>query len=104
MQTVTQAMKEVTQEKWTKRPLISSGRCSAEPEEQLLATAKRLADTGKVDMLRAGIWKPRTKPGLFEGIGAKGLPWMQKAKKMTGLPTTVEVATGKQVEDALTFE
>jgi chorismate mutase len=104
MQTVTQTMKEVTQEKWNKRPLIISGPCSAETEEQLLATAQRLAKTGKVDMLRAGIWKPRTKPGLFEGIGAKGLPWLQQAKKLTGLPTTVEVATGKQVEDALTFE
>jgi chorismate mutase len=104
MQTVTQTMKEATQEKWKKRPLIISGPCSAETEEQLIATAQRLAKTGKVDMLRAGIWKPRTKPGLFEGIGAKGLPWMQQAKKLTGLPTTVEVATSKQVEDALTFE
>jgi len=104
MQTVTQTMKEVTQEKWSKRPLIISGPCSAETEEQLIATAQGLAKTGKVDMLRAGIWKPRTKPGLFEGIGAKGLPWLQQAKKLTGLPTTVEVATGKQVEDALTFE
>ena len=57
-----------------------------------------------VNMLRAGIWKPRTKPGMFEGVGAKGLPWLQQAKKATGLPTTVEVATGKQVEDALTFD
>jgi chorismate mutase len=104
MQTVTQTMKEVTQEKWNKRPLIISGPCSAETEEQVLQTAQRLAKTGKVDMLRAGIWKPRTKPGLFEGIGAKGLPWLQQAKKLTGLPTTVEVATGKQVEDALNFE
>jgi chorismate mutase len=54
-------------------------------------------------MLRAGIWKPRTRPGSFEGIGTKGLPWLQQAKKLTGLPTTVEVATGKQVEDALHF-
>jgi chorismate mutase len=67
-------------------------------------TAQRLAATGKVDMLRAGIWKPRTKPGMFEGIGTKGLPWLQHAKKITGLPTTVEVATAKQVEDALTFD
>ncbi|MGC4038883.1 MAG: chorismate mutase [Chitinophagaceae bacterium] len=104
MQTVTTTMKEITQEKWNKRPLIISGPCSAETEEQLVATAQRLANTGKIDMLRAGIWKPRTKPGLFEGIGAKGLPWLQQAKKLTGLPTTVEVATGKQVEDALTFE
>ena len=97
-------MKEITQEKWNKRPLIISGPCSAETEEQVIATAQRLAKTGKIDMLRAGIWKPRTKPGLFEGIGAKGLPWLQQAKKLTGLPTTVEVATAKQVEDALTFD
>ncbi|MBL7745048.1 MAG: bifunctional 3-deoxy-7-phosphoheptulonate synthase/chorismate mutase type II [Chitinophagaceae bacterium] len=92
------------QQAWSKRPLIISGPCSAETEEQVLATAQRLAATGKVDMLRAGIWKPRTKPGMFEGIGAKGLPWLQQAKKLTGLPTTVEVATGKQVQDALTFD
>ena len=97
-------MKELVKEKWNKRPLIISGPCSAETEEQLIATAQRLANTGKIDMLRAGIWKPRTKPGLFEGIGAKGLPWMLQAQKLTGLPTTVEVATGKQVEDALTFD
>ncbi|HEX4876071.1 MAG TPA: chorismate mutase [Chitinophagaceae bacterium] len=89
---------------WHKRPLIISGPCSAETEEQVLATAKRLAATGKIDMLRAGIWKPRTKPGMFEGVGAKGLPWLQQAKKLTGLPTTVEVATAKQVQDALTFD
>jgi chorismate mutase len=89
---------------WNKRPLIISGPCSAETEEQVLATAKRLAATGKVDMLRAGIWKPRTKPGMFEGVGTKGLPWLQQAKKLTGLPVTVEVATAKQVQDALTFD
>ncbi len=64
-----------------KRPLIISGPCSAETEEQVLETAIRLAKTGKVDMLRAGIWKPRTRPGSFEGIGTKGLPWLQQAKK-----------------------
>src|ERR1044071_5474759 len=84
-----------------KRPLIISGPCSAETEEQVIQTATRLANTGKVDMLRAGIWKPRTRPGSFEGVGTKGLPWMQQAKKETGLPTTVEVAPAKQVEDAL---
>lgn len=89
---------------WNKRPLIISGPCSAETEEQVLATARRLAATGKVDMLRAGIWKPRTRPGQFEGIGVKGLPWMAKAKELTGLPITVEVATAKQVEDALNFD
>ncbi|WP_165871408.1 chorismate mutase [Flaviaesturariibacter flavus] len=90
-------------ETWKKRPLIISGPCSAETEEQVLETATRLAATGRVDMLRAGIWKPRTRPGSFEGVGTKGLPWLQAAKKATGLPAAVEVATGKQVEDALHF-
>ena len=97
-------MKEIVQQVWNKRPIIISGPCSAETEEQVLETATRLAKTGKIDMLRAGIWKPRTRPGMFEGIGTRGLPWMQQAKKLTGLPVTVEVATGKQVEDALTFD
>lgn len=97
-------MKELVQEKWEKRPLIISGPCSAETETQVLETAVRLHKTGKVDIMRAGIWKPRTRPGSFEGIGAKGLPWLQQAKKVTGIPVAVEVATGKQVEDALTFE
>ena len=84
-----------------KKPLIISGPCSAETEEQVLDTALRLAKTGKVDVLRAGIWKPRTRPGSFEGIGVTGLPWLQKAKELTGLPLAVEVATAKQVEEAL---
>ena len=86
-----------------KRPLIISGPCSAETEDQVVQTATRLAATGKVDILRAGIWKPRTRPGSFEGIGTKGLPWLQQAKKESGLPVAVEVATAKQVEDALHF-
>lgn len=104
IQSIDETIKNKVQEKWNKRPLIISGPCSAETEEQVLETATRLASTGKVDLLRAGIWKPRTRPGSFEGVGAKGLPWLQKAKKLTGLPTAVEVATGKQVEDALHFE
>jgi chorismate mutase len=103
MQTETKPMKDLIQEKWNKRPLIISGPCSAETEEQVIETATRLAKTGKIDILRAGIWKPRTKPGLFEGIGVKGLPWLVQAKKITGLPITVEVATAKHVEDALSF-
>jgi chorismate mutase len=91
------------QEVWKKRPLIISGPCSAETEDQVLETAARLSKTGKVDVLRAGIWKPRTRPGSFEGVGTKGLPWLQQAKKLTGLPIAVEVATGKQVQDALHF-
>lgn len=100
----TATMKEKVQAILSKAPIIISGPCSAETEEQLLATAQRLANTGKIDMLRAGIWKPRTRPGSFEGVGVKGLPWLLQAKKITGLPTTVEVATGKQVEDALNFD
>ena len=87
-----------------KAPLIISGPCSAETEEQVMQTAIRLAATGKVDIMRAGIWKPRTRPGSFEGIGTKGLPWLQQAKKETGLPIAIEVATAKQVEDALHFD
>ncbi len=104
MQIKSGTMNKLVQEKWNKRPLIISGPCSAETEEQVLETAVALAKTGKVDMLRAGIWKPRTKPGLFEGIGTRGLPWLLQAKKITGLPTTVEVATAKHVEDALQFD
>lgn len=104
MQKAEQTGNVAAQDLWNKRPLIISGPCSAETEDQLIQTAQRLAATGKVDMLRAGIWKPRTKPGMFEGVGTKGLPWLQQAKKITGLPTTVEVATAKQVQDALTFD
>lgn len=84
-----------------KEPLVIAGPCSAETEEQLLSTAHLLAATGKVSVLRAGIWKPRTRPGEFEGIGSIGLEWLKKAKEETGLPTTVEVATAKHVEEAL---
>ncbi len=96
-------MEDNIKQLWNKRPLIISGPCSAETEEQVLSTATRLAATKKVDMLRAGIWKPRTKPGLFEGIGTKALEWLREAKKQTSLPTTVEVATAKHVQDALEY-
>jgi chorismate mutase len=100
----TKSMKEITQEAWLKRPLIISGPCSAETEQQVLQTATQLQETGRVDVMRAGIWKPRTRPGSFEGIGTKGLPWLQKARETTGIPVAVEVATAKQVEDALHFD
>ena len=87
----------------SKRPLIISGPCSAETEEQTLATCRALAETGVVDALRAGIWKPRTRPGSFEGAGLKGLSWLAKAKAETGLPVAVEVANAKHVESALEF-
>ena len=95
--------KEKIQQVWKKRPLIISGPCSAETEEQTIETIVGISKIGKVDVVRAGIWKPRTRPGSFEGIGTKGLPWLQKAKELTGLPVAVEVATPKQVEDALHF-
>jgi len=82
-------------------PILISGPCSAETEEQTLETSKRLAATGKVDYIRAGIWKPRTRPGSFEGVGEKGLPWLQKVKEETGLPVTIEVANAAHVELSL---
>jgi len=104
MQTESSLMNVDIQQVWNKRPLLISGPCSAETESQMIETAQRLAKTGKVDVLRAGIWKPRTKPGMFEGIGVKGLPWLLQAKKLTDLPTAVEVATAKHVQDALNFD
>lgn len=104
MQTKTQTTKKSIQDVWNKRPLVISGPCSAESEEQVVQTALELAKTGKVDVLRAGIWKPRTRPGMFEGIGVKGLPWLAQAKKVSGLPVAVEVATAKHVENALQFD
>jgi len=86
---------------WNKRPIIISGPCSAETEHQLVQTALQLKAEGQVDVLRAGIWKPRTRPGNFEGVGSRGLPWLQTAKSLTGLPLAIEVATAKQVEEAL---
>ena len=84
-----------------KRPLIIAGPCSAESEEQILVTAKALAATGKVDIFRAGVWKPRTKPNTFEGMGEKALPWLVEARNATGLPIAIEVATTSHVESAI---
>lgn len=83
------------------KPIIIAGPCSAETEEQVVSTAHLLANTGKVNVLRAGIWKPRTRPGEFEGIGSVGLEWLRRAKAETGLLTATEVATAKHVEEAL---
>lgn len=81
-------------------PLVIAGPCSAETEEQLLKIAHQLKDTDAT-VLRAGIWKPRTRPGNFEGVGALGLKWLQKAKEETGMLTTTEVASPLHVELAL---
>lgn len=83
-----------------RRPIVLSGPCSAETEEQVITTAKALADK-KVKIFRAGIWKPRTKPGGFEGVGVDGLPWLQEVKQETGMYVSTEVATSKHVEEAL---
>lgn len=82
------------------KPLIIAGPCSAESEEQLLNTARALKNL-HVDVLRAGIWKPRTRPNSFEGHGIKALPWIQTVKKEVGLPFAVEIATPQHIEEAL---
>jgi chorismate mutase len=84
------------------KPLVIAGPCSAESEEQILQTALALKGFPQVKVLRAGIWKPRTRPGSFEGVGTEGLRWMKRAKEETGLLTTVEVASPHHVEEALT--
>ncbi len=83
-----------------KKHLIVAGPCSAETEEQLMEASLGLKEAG-VDMLRAGVWKPRTRPNSFEGIGAPALEWIKNVKKATGLPFTIEVATPQHVELAL---
>ncbi len=84
-----------------KRPLIISGPCSAESESQMLTTANALAAIDKNIIFRAGIWKPRTRPNSFEGVGNVGLEWMTKVKEQTGLFTATEVANGNHVEACL---
>lgn len=85
-----------------KRPLVIAGPCSAETEEQVIDTARQLADAG-VKIYRAGVWKPRTKPGGFEGIGSPALGWMMEAKKKTGMYMSTEVATEKHVYESLKY-
>lgn len=84
------------------RPFVIAGPCSAETEEQVMTTARQLAAKG-CHMFRAGIWKPRTKPGGFEGNGEAALPWMQRVKEETGMLTATEVATPEHVELCLKY-
>ena len=96
-------MKIETLEAWgmdIKKPAIIAGPCSAETEEQLLETSQRIKEVG-VTTIRAGIWKPRTRPNNFEGIGEEALRWIQNVKKETGLKFAVEVATPKHVYEAI---
>ena len=84
----------------TKKPLIIAGPCSAESEQQLFETARALKNNG-VNVLRAGIWKPRTRPNCFEGVGADGLGWMRRVQRELGMKTSTEVANVKHVYEAL---
>ena len=86
------------------QPLIISGPCSAESEKQMLETALELAKIKTVKLFRAGVWKPRTRPNMFEGHGEKALKWLQRVKQETKLKTTVEVANPTHVELALKYE
>ena len=82
------------------KPIIIAGPCSAESEEQVIKTAKALAKQG-IDCFRSGIWKPRTRPGSFEGVGTIGLKWLKRVKEETGIPVTTEVANREHVFEAL---
>jgi chorismate mutase len=84
-------------------PLVIAGPCSAETEEQVLRIAHELKDTD-VNYYRAGIWKPRTRPGMFEGVGALGLKWLQKVKSETGMKTCTEVANAAHVKLAIAHD
>ncbi len=83
------------------RPIVISGPCGAETEEQVLNTAHEIAKLGRVSIFRSGIWKPRTRPDSFEGVGTKGLKWLKKVKEETSLLTTVEVANAQHAYEAL---
>ena len=89
-------LKDYLQERF--KPLIISGPCSAESEEQVLSTARELAKIPQVAAFRCGLWKPRTRPGDFDGVGEMGLEWLKKAKLETGLPIAVEVALPRHIE------
>ena len=84
-----------------KRPVVVAGPCSAESREQVLHTAKSLAEGGRVQFFRAGLWKPRTRPNSFEGLGEQALPWLMEAEATTGLKAITEVATPEHVEKVL---
>jgi 3-deoxy-7-phosphoheptulonate synthase len=86
------------------RPFLISGPCSAETEEQVMETAKQLAELNKVSVFRSGIWKPRTRPNSFEGIGIEGLKWLKNVKQETGLMVGTEVANERHVYEALKYD
>ncbi len=85
------------------RPFVIAGPCSVETEEQTHTIIQALKSEGKTQLIRGGIWKPRTRPDSFEGIGVQGLPWISEASKKVGIPFAVEVANAKHVEQALRY-
>jgi len=94
-------------ETWLKmpaQPLIIAGPCSAESESQVMHTAQLLADSGRIAVFRAGIWKPRTRPTGFQGAGEEGLKWLRQVKQSFGMPVAVEVATPRHAELALKYD
>ena len=94
------------EQNWIKKfdkPVIIAGPCSAESEEQVMETAARI-DKSYVTIFRSGIWKPRTKPGSFEGIGEIGLKWLQKVKQTYGIPVATEIANAQHAKLALEYD
>ena len=85
-------------------PFVIAGPCSAESEMQMLETARQLKDIGQVSAMRAGVWKPRTRPGAFEGVGKTALQWLMTARQETGIPVITEVGNAAHVEEVLKHE
>lgn len=95
------SFKLVENVKEAKRPFVVAGPCSVESQEQMLDIAQSIAKNSNVKLLRGGIWKPRTRPNSFEGVGGIGLPWLVEAGKTAGLPVATEIANAQHVELAL---
>lgn len=88
----------------TRRPLLIAGPCSAESREQVLITAQQLAQTQKIDLFRCGVWKPRSSPNSFEGIGIKALQWLKEVKEKYHIIPCIEIATPEHLESALKYD
>ena len=99
---IQEAMKNKLDLTKIERPLIIAGPCSAETEEQVLNAARQIKAEG-IGIFRAGIWKPRTRPNCFEGVGREGLEWMKTVQKETGMQTATEVANVNHVFEALKY-
>ena len=87
-----------------KKPFLIAGPCSAESEDQLMDTGMQLAESGRVSVIRAGVWKPRTRPDSFEGMGVTALPWLQQLQNKSGIPVCTEVASAQHVRYCLEYD